>query len=254
MRKNTFYLVLAVLAFPSALGIWARSQPAGIEQAVPKNWRNTVYDMAPEPTDEKERAHRHARGALFDDPTGKKRRLDLESTEDGKTSYGRSAGFPLKISPLPASDSDTVIVGHVVSFQPYLSNDRTSIYHELAVRVEQVLKDNSSLAKENGSVVILGEGGALRLPNGKVAKQFVPPPVENDIRVGGRYVLFLLYKQEAEAFFVWKVWELRAGHAIPMARSDVREAETGSSPYAGMDEAAFLNAVRNSVLNSAKPH
>lgn len=250
MRKKSYYLLLGALFFLLSPTLWPQAEPSTIQQQpVPKNWKNTVFDIAPELTDEKDRALRHARGALFDDPTGRKRPLD--TPKDARTGHGSSAGFPLRIPALPASETDTVLVGEVVSFQPYFSNDRTSIYHELTVRIEQVLKDGSSIAKENGSIVIFGEGGALRLPNGKVAKQFVPPPVENDIRVGGRYVLFLLYRREVEAFLVWKPWELRTGHAIPMARSDIRDAETGSSPYGGMNGAAFLNEVRNSVANSA---
>ena len=252
MKSKISHLFIATLLFAGEPSLHGRAQP-GQHQQTERNWKLTPHDPTPEPTNERERARRHARGAMFDDPTHTKRRLDMRDPEEGRTSYGSSAGFPLRISPLPVADSDTVVIGEVVSFQPYFSNDKTSIYHELTIRIEQILKDNSSIAKENGSIVIIGRGGALRLPNGKVAQQFVPPPVENDIRVGERYVLFLLYRREAEAFLVWKPWGLRTGHAIPMARSDIRDAEIGSSPYAGMSEAAFLNEVRDSVANSPKP-
>ena len=250
MKGNIYHLPLAALLLTSGLALLGQPQ-TGQQKAVQRNWKLNPSNPAPEPTNEEERARRQARGAMFDDPKHAKRRLDIPDPNEGRIVYGRSPGTPLKIPALPVSESDTVIIGSVASLQPYFSNDRTSIYHELVVQVEQVLKDKSLVvAAPNGSVAIVGEGGALRLPNGKVAEEFIPPDNENDIRIGGRYVLFLRYRPQGEAFSLIKAWQLMGGRAVPMALWDIHEMRNGLSPYAAMDEATFIKAVRDAVSQS----
>jgi hypothetical protein len=48
-------------------------------------------------------------------------------------------------------------------------------------------------------------------------------------------------------FRIDKLWELRNGVAAPMDPFDQGLAQEGKSQFAGMAEAAFLNAVRDAV-------
>ncbi len=241
-------IALALLLTPS-VQLAAQSKACGIESPPePKSWKNVPCEVAPESSDARLRALRRARDAVFDDPTGMKRPEDL--APNPSASRGRSAGFPLELPPLPVSESDAVIIGKVVRYQPYFSNDRTAIYHELTVEIQSVLKDKSYRAVGGDTLAILGEGGSLRLPDGRIFTDFVPPQIQDDIRVGGRYVLFLLYRSNGDYFARLKAWELRAGRVVPMAFSDLRKAQAGKLPLAGMPEAAFLAEVRDSVLRS----
>ena len=119
MRKKIFYVLLVALACGEGLrGGAAQSQQSSVQQeAVERNWKLTPSDPAPEPTNEKERARRHARGAMFDDPTGKKPRLGMDNPDEGKIIRGASAPFPMTLPPLPAAESDTIVVGTLTSLR-----------------------------------------------------------------------------------------------------------------------------------------
>jgi hypothetical protein len=136
----------------------------------------------------------------------------------------------------------------VTEFQPYLSSDRTSIYTELTVTVERIFKDSEQIV--GNRLIILNLGGAIKLSDGRVVRQFVIP-TENHIKVGRRYVLFLNYYPKTASFAIVKAWQLDEGRAVPLAYSDIKEAsqasQAQSSKYAGMTEAEFLAAVQESV-------
>jgi hypothetical protein len=117
------------------------------------------------------------------------------------------------------------------------------------VHVERVLKDKPAVV--TGDIAIDMLGGAIRLPNGKIAKQF-PAPADSDIQVGRRYVLFLTYFETTRDFRVVKAWELTGGHAQNVAKTDVKDVLAGKSKYHGMSEAEFLHAVQESVVPGSK--
>jgi hypothetical protein len=199
--------------------------------------------MPPEPASDSERATRQARSARFDDRSGTRQPLD--SPDAPEVHEGMSIYYA-KIDPLPASLSDAVVVGTVVRFQPFFSSDRTSIYTELTVRVEKVFKDPADAVRRR--IVIDELGGAIRLPDGRVARK-ISAPLDSQIDVGHRYVLFLRNVGGTDGFSVVKAWELRNGRARPVAKSDLnKEAlETTTPKYAGMSEADFLGAVQEAA-------
>ena len=93
-------------------------------------------------------------------------------------------------------------------------------------------------------------GGTLRLTSGQVVRTDVhglgDPPV-----TGHRYVCFLNYDARGYWFRIWKVWELQNGVAAPMDPVDQGLAQSGRSQSTGMNEADFLNAVRQAVGRAA---
>jgi hypothetical protein len=202
--------------------------------------------MPSEPLDDADRALRHERSAAFDDKLGMKPSLDEEP--DPQVGHGIHI-YHTKIDLLPYSLSDAVVVGTVTDFQPYFSNDRTAIYTELRVQVEKVFKDKVQAV--NHKIAIDQLGGAIRLSNGRVASH-ISAPLDSEIDVGKRYVLFLAYSDATKTFSVVKAWELRRGRAQPVAKTDLtRDNLHGTEKYSGMPEADFLNAVQESSTRSA---
>lgn len=221
--------------------------PAVDSAATPKKtgWTETVVDVAPEPTEASALALRKNRSAAFDDQTSWKRPLDAPDDGHG---YGMAIDVA-KIPPFPVSMGPIVVVVQIAAFQPFLSNDRTAIYTELRVNIERVFKDSEAVLSGISSLTVPELGGALRLPGGKIVKQFIPPS-EMLGDVGARYVLFLTYDSKHNWFGVVKAWELQNGRVKAHSLTEVRDALHGTSKYDGMEEFRFLQEVENVVNGS----
>ncbi|MGH9763219.1 MAG: hypothetical protein ACREDR_33000, partial [Blastocatellia bacterium] len=156
----------------------------------------------------------------------------------------RSGAVPLPINDhswlpaLPVMESDTVIVGTVVSRDAYLSKHKSQVYTEATVAVEQTLKaaEPSTVQRE---IAVDRWGGAVKMPDGRV-KDFetVHKRLPNE---GGRYLFFLSYDSNAKAFELVASYELRNGRVHPL---DTFPQFTG---YADWDERAFLQSVSDTI-------
>jgi hypothetical protein len=202
-------LLVALVVVPGLLLAQSGSDSQGGKKP---DWVNTVAEVAPDPTDASALALRKIRSSAFDDRTGSKRTLD--AADDGH-GYGMAVDY-VRIPPLPVSESQIVLIGHV-----------TALSGASSITLPQL-------------------GGALRLPSGKVIKQFVPAD-EKLLDVGARYVLFLDYDAKHDWFGVVKAWELQNGRAKARAQTDVKDAAQGISRYDGMDESQFLLEVQSAV-------
>jgi hypothetical protein len=128
--------------------------------------------------------------------------------------------------PMPFDQSDAVIVGRVASGQAYLSNDKRDLYSEFKVTVQEALKVPAARYVQAGnSVEVERQGGAIRLPSGKVlirgSSDFSMP------LVGKRYLLFLRYNQSTEDFHIVTGYQLEGQHTygldeLAYAHSDRR--------------------------------
>ena len=68
---------------------------------------------------------------------------------------------------IPVSDSAVVVTGRVLKVQPYLSSDRSRIYTEITVEVDDLLKrDRNNRLSAAHTVVIDRLGGALKMTTG----------------------------------------------------------------------------------------
>jgi hypothetical protein len=219
--------------------------------SLPVDWRKAVKDEAPLPKDAREASIREARAKVFDDKTGIKRPLDVDHADSEKAGRGMFMDF-LPMPPFPAAMSDAVFVGQVTGdFQPFLSEDHTTVFTELRVRVEKVYKDTYSAAKTNGLITIPELGGTLRLKTGWVVSDFAPK-TQNRLELGHRYLIFAIYVPAQQHFGIVKLWELVDGHARPLANSDVADAAKKKTPYAGMNENDFLAAAQKLMFRAEK--
>jgi hypothetical protein len=142
------------------------------------------------------------------------------------------------LPPIPAGQSDGVLIGEVVDAHAYLSNDKTGVYSEFTIRVERALKglDHGMLPL----VVVERLGGAVRFHTGRIVKyevlrQGVP-------RVGARYLLFLSYNGEGDDYSLLTGYELNNGHVVPL--DDV---DSVIKRYEGWPEDKFLNIVTKNI-------
>lgn len=154
--------------------------------------------------------------------------------------------------PLPTHISDVVVIGEVSDAAAYLSEDKTAVFSEFTIQVNEVLKNSISYpVAPNDTVTALRPGGGVRFPSGKVEKRLVegrglPQPTN-------RYALFLKYDDLAQAYYIITGYELRGGRVFPL--DSIPKYGTDKHPlalyakYAEANEESFLEDVRQAVLN-----
>lgn len=151
---------------------------------------------------------------------------------------------------IPAGQSVVVVIGKVKSANAFLSKDKTNIYSEFEVNINQVLKNTASnpLISEN-VVTVSRRGGAVRLPSGKIIEQ--PSAPKGMPKVDAKYIFFLGYDVEAEDYPIITAYELKAGKVIPLDGlgfdKEINESYLGQQSYAGMPEAEFLLLVQSAI-------
>ena len=187
-----------------------------------------------------------------DDPLGPERRRKRNARHDKDYLLNKADGsgnsvaltlvseWDLGLSPLPAAQSEVILVGEVTGGRAHLSNDKTGIYSEFPVTIEEVLKNASSSTLKPGSKVYLERlGGVVRYPNGRkypyrVAGQDMPG-------VGLRYVFFLKPVGVEEAYEIITAYELRGDKVFPLDSTDQFDA------YKDMEQVKFLEQLKNAV-------
>lgn len=142
--------------------------------------------------------------------------------------------------PLPSPESDAVILCIVLDAKAYLSNDRTGVYSEFSVRVDEVLKDNKSLPiQKDDSIAVEREGGAVQFSSGRLQRYAIAS--QNMPLVGGEYLLFLKLNAEGGDFTLLTGYQLRKGRVFPLDSLDLFASFNGAS------RESFLTSVRESI-------
>lgn len=159
------------------------------------------------------------------------------------------------LTALPVSRSDEIVIGQIKGAQAYLSEDKTTVYSEYQVSIDEVLKSSGMEAFGAGSTLVVErEGGAVRFASGRtrqlrVIGQGIP-------RIGGRYVLFLKRGSEGQGYRIVTGYELRAGQVFPLDSTSIPQIGNGVKlpfdAYAGTDEDTFLNKLRSAIADPAQ--
>lgn len=153
------------------------------------------------------------------------------------------------LSALPVSRSDAVIIGKVVNAQAHLSNDKTGVYSEFTVHIEEVLKNPEGRELPNDSSIIIDRfGGGVRFPSGKI--QYYRIAQQGMPRVGSRYVLFLKKTSEA-SFSILTGYELSSGVVRPLdgAGCKKKDKQLPFDLYCKSDEMTFFEELRSNLAN-----
>jgi hypothetical protein len=137
------------------------------------------YD-APESNDSKKRARRRKKGAKYDNASN-----PLSDAYARKTHVNE--GVPR--SALPVAVSSVILIGTVTEVEAVLSNDRTGVYTEIAIQIEEILKDDSQQLTVGSSVVVERQGGRVKFPSGHITTEHVTGT--GIPHTGKRYLLFL---------------------------------------------------------------
>ncbi len=213
--------------------------------------------MAPEPTDSEKKALRRLRNSRHDikDRAANVERFKLKEDSPPILIQLQSSHAPAEAA-LPVDQSDTIVIGEATEAQAYLSNDKTRVYSEFTVRVDEVLK-NDSTAPLNPGALITAErpGGRVRFPSGKILVRSGLYG-RNMPRIGRKYALFLKHNSETQDFSVLTGYELRSGHVFPLDRKpeggSLSPQFTNYESYSGKDEAIFMKDLQGAIATSTQ--
>ena len=252
IRKMLLTLSIAVAAIAMALtGLHGqtRETPNNKEQPnalkVKEDKLPTVNFDTPEPSNANEKARRNARGKRFDGS------LRVAEPHPEAGAKGILDSGMQSLPALPVDASDAIVIGDITNAQAYLSPDKTGVYTEYTVRVDQVLKQSSAAAIVTGGFVdAQREGGRVRFPSGRVQSyitHYQGVPV-----TGRKYVLFLKRNEQADVFTILTGYEQRDGHVYPLDGVDLPQGATEIpqfAAYKGVDEVTFSKALRSALAH-----
>jgi hypothetical protein len=191
--------------------------------------------------DPKERELREARGRRYNqrapDPLG-----DLPSNWVG---FATGADWYIGVPALPLAQSDAVIVGEVAASEAHISNDRTGVYSEFSIRVDEVLKNHLDTPLSVGDVTVgEREGGIVRFQGGRLFEYMVYH--QGMPRSGRKYLFFLSGNKQGGDYSIITAYEFRGGEVIPLDDS------SAFASYKGSEEQVFLNRVRAAIARGAQ--
>lgn len=155
---------------------------------------------------------------------------------------------------LPVTQSDAIVIGTIADAQAFLSDDKSYVYSEFAVKVEEILKNVSS-TKLNPTDLIITErsGGAVRFSSGKTKR--LGNFGEGFPAKQKRYLLFLKRNELGEDFFILTGYKLQDGKVTPLDDSDEYEdvhIYKNFRLYRNKDEADFVKTVRDEIANPSQ--
>lgn len=148
------------------------------------------------------------------------------------------------IAGLPANESEIIVIGEVLDAKAFVSNNKKGVYSEFTVRADEILKNSSTSLTQGNLISVDREGGFVQYKNGK--KRLYRIGGTEMPRVGRRYVLFLKNPEKSENYDVITGYELITDGIANLDGSEQFRA------YRGMDESAFIKAVREAIVQSSQ--
>jgi hypothetical protein len=242
-KKTAVVLLVMVLGVTLATVVASlRTQDSGAQGSASGDQVPIVDYDAPDPNDPDERAMRQTRSRRYDNSG-----LVIEPQKPGGQillmdhTIGRLPSIPVNLS-------DAIVIGDITDAQAHLSADKTGVYTEFVLRVDEILKDGSGSLKIGGQLLAQRLGGRVRFPSGTVQRYGISKL--GMPQSGRRYALFLKKNDTDDAFVIVTGYELRAGVVHPLDGVDI---PGGASelpqfvPYKGMDLTQFLTRVRTAI-------
>lgn len=243
--KKTFFLLLLVIAV--AVGVTSSvkqgAQTRSGSPSGPHKWQDIHQVGAanyadPEPADSRERAKRRARGVAYNNSPGTLR----EPSQDIEA-LGVSDLWMRGIEAMPVAKSDAVVVGQVLKAQSYLSPDKSGVYTEYDIRLDDVLKQSLAEPLTAGSTVSAKrDGGRVLFPSGRI--QVYVPQYQGILRAGELYILFLKDDGQDRGLYILTGYELSGDHVYPLDGVNLNPGATELPQFAhykGAERASFMS-------------
>lgn len=210
------------------------------------SWRHFTQDLALANPDFVAPQDKAARDFFFDKLIG----ADLPLDQSGNVPRIHSVWERVGPTPEVITSDDGVAVVGFSSFRCIASASKRSIYTEVSMTVEDVLKDTTGTLGRHESISVLLPGGKVKFASGKTVAWDIN---DNDyeIQPNGRYLIFLTHVKEGDFFLEDKRWLLNNGKAVANTVEDAIRSHQLTSKYSGLSENVFISSVRKQ-LNQSK--
>jgi hypothetical protein len=179
--------------------------------------------------------------ALFPTITDPGKSVDGQ-TETGGIKFYDYAGV---ISTLPARTSAAVVIGTVVSGKAFLTKDRTYVYSDYQVRIDEILKPDAAASLiVGGQLIAFRPGGTLHFPSGHV-RHFLDAGQGYPI-VGAQYLFFLGRPDSSIAEYEmtsFAAYQLLHGLVYPLD-------DANNSQFEGLSQTVLLGRVKQLIAAS----
>ena len=125
----------------------------------------------------------------------------------------RSAANYFNFPPLPAAQSDIIVIAVVSEAEAHLSENKRNVFSEFELVVEAVLKTSNPAVRQSSIMTVDRMGAFVRYPSGHTvlyqrAGVYMP-------KVGGRY-LFFLKSPNSHDYGILTAYELTEAGVIPL--------------------------------------
>jgi hypothetical protein len=210
-----------------------------------------AVDLTPAPNGPDARLLRAKRSALFNShhlPEIYKREMALDK-EVGSAPLGYTdiKFHRLPLPEIPVAESTVIVTGVVRGIDPHLSEDKTVLYTEYTVDIEQVLHNVSGyLVNPTIAIVRHGFDRPVRMPSGRVVKT-VAVGHGFALARNAKYVLFLRSVPDSVVYTPVKAWEVRDGKVFATAPEDLRRVNSDTTDFQGGDYDRFVESIRTRV-------
>lgn len=230
-----------------------KQRPAPVPQ-ISQEIYGPVVDSNTQTTPESQSNIRRARGERDNLRDSRISRQDVQKYELTESSKRVVLGKGWTSEPdepaIPAAKSDVIAIGEVNGAQAFLTNDKTAIYSEFTIALQDILKSNSTEQLFPGSsVVVTRTGGRMRLPSGKVLIRGIDG--QQMPQTGRRYLFFLRRNESTQDYSIITGYEINNQQVLPL---DGISAKGASIPrlaayqqYKGTPVADFLRAVQEAI-------
>ena len=149
------------------------------------------------------------------------------------------------LSAFPVDQSDAIVIGEITNSHAYLSNDKSGVYSEFTIRIDETLKAPNSAALTLGDIIV-GEraGGGVKFSSGRITRYTLLG--QGFPRLKRRYVLFLKMNEAGQDFHILTGYQLRRGKVQPLDQKDI------FVRYEGYDQTSLLEEIRNALAEAGQ--
>src|SRR6266404_4243787 len=188
---------------PKASG--RRQGPGPSFDEIKKHFPKVDYD-APESADSVERTKRREKGKHYD--------KGYISTRPTNHSSSLESEWDFNLPEFPVQQSDAVLIGKTLSGGAFISPDKTGVYTELSLKVEEVLYTDRDSLTNDRTIAISRMGGIVRYQTGDESLFRIVG--RNMPTVGKRYLFFLKAIPNSDDFQIVTGYELSPSSVIAL--------------------------------------
>lgn len=221
------------------------AQESAIRKPGQSNWWMKTA-TSPGVTDNVSPILRYDRDQFFDQTIGSATPLTPENSKNTHMSEGAVYGMPPEIPSL--SPNTAIVVGGFKSYHAVLSASHRSVYTEVRLEIEQVVKQGTDVHVSSATAVTVAiPGGSVSLAENGQVISYLTDDRQFGIEPNRTYLLVLSYESLGDFFTLKKNWDVTDGVVKPNSVLEIERATKGQSRLVGLPLAAAVSELKKAV-------